>query len=678
MANGNAPPSEAGSVLQDRPQIKGNIALNLPSKSIKVQGSPYLVTLAKQALQEALSDVRKGIEGSPNPIFKASQHYWHQFERSTMTPQTGPSSVKTFPVDVDQDDLYIQIWKTYVLPRLPNILSYLPSTNYSACLVRLGREEDQSSLCIRIRCSGTYPRKNTQNTITKEIDEICNSHHAPIRTKFIKGTLRLIAGGYNDTLYEGNEEEEEDAGDAPLEHHRRYWKDCGMGASLGLRCCSVVSGTLGGHILIDQIPHILTTAHFVENALVHGSLISDGDPRRFDITSPSLLDAQNLRDDLEETLADWERGKEEELKKEGTYEITLDNARQRYSSSPLQEYAEKWFKELNYMEDKFIIGKVTHRCFKTIEVGHKVHRSMDWAIASINNDRKGKNRHRHRDPPPYDEKHFADEGLHSYGTGEECTKIAPPSPGAKVHYVGAGTGHQPGKINPADTFLCQDGQETLEFSMILDGSSHKDHAGDSGAWVIQSEGNQLVGMLWGEEAELLHLTSIKEIFDHIKAELRSVNDLCLPKGGHPYVSDSRRISRTDTKPRKPRRVQIISPSLPWRGDPLPSFNRPVSGPASPARPILVEQANAAQDRAIEGGSTSSIPSLVSMDTSGTDEQNDSPCTPPSLLTPLLRASLRALNPVMLEEHPKRQEQASKHSIEFLLEQVDLDSEVSNY
>ena len=661
--------------LSAETQPKGKIVFILSARSIRLQGSPILVSHARKTLEDALRRLKRGIEGYAVQIHSLSRNYGHQFGRKFMNNQTTLGSKKLFPVSPPQDKMYIQTWRKHILPQLPDILTPL-GDDYSASLVRYGVEETQTNVYIRIRSSNIY--KNTQNSISKEVHKLWTSHSAePIAMLFIKGVLSLIAGISDQCV-----QDEENQAEGNLPHHQRYQKYASMSSSLGLRCNGTVSGTLGGYVLVDNKMHILTTDHFIEDALREAGESSGGDNTKHQITSPSLFDIETLREDFRASIVSCGIGIAEELEKTHQNEFTPAQAEQADVDSSWWDLVRRWQNDLNQPEEHFVIGKVTDRRarpFIRIDCGGVIaDRTMDWALCSVVPGRTGQNRHRHKEQPPYTPLVLEDEGRNPFGTGELCLETVQPGERTAIHYVGAGTGFQSGFVNPAETLVNKRGRKTNEFSITLTSSPQIAHNGDSGAWIIQTEGNKAVGMLWGEEVDLLHFTPLKDIFDNIREQLRV--EVCLP--GRPYHPPSeayrKGISRTGQRQSKPRIFQPPARVPPWKGPlkknldplveapnpnrsltqkgPIPSISEASTGNSNSAwrlsredpipeclmpsaktpNPGLLRPGRATggkQNSAGGDGGSSRLPSLMS-DMSISDSTSENPANPPLIGFPV--------------------------------------------
>ena len=221
-------------------QGRRNIVFTLSTGCIRLQGPSGIVSSARRIMEAALARTKRGSEES----FPAKKHTGYQFE-NPRSPQRTPQRNKLFPLRVGEDSTWINFWRTFLLPKLPKMLTSLLGPDYSAALVRQGLSDTRSSVVIRIQSPKNHPKtcQQIKNQIVRISVEA--SMDLKIKTKFSEGELSLIAGALQQD--ESDIDEDEDEGEAySIPHHRRWWKYVGMGASLGLRCSSQVSGTLGG------------------------------------------------------------------------------------------------------------------------------------------------------------------------------------------------------------------------------------------------------------------------------------------------------------------------------------------------------------------------------------------------------------------------------------------------
>ena len=424
--------------------------------------------------------------------------------------------------------------------------------------------------------------------------------------------------------------------------------------------------------MVDGDIYFLTTDHFLEKALRQTTLTNPLSRSTCELTSPSLYDVHDLRLSLDASI----KGVEIEIREalEPHADLTPHDIRE---FEGFEKDLLDWHKrllgfrqELYKPDEKFVLGEVKYRCGRPeTEVWHnfkKVPRKMDWALCSINPDRRGENRHRHQDWAAFNDNFYDEEGRSPLGVGELCTQTAQPTEGSSVHYVGAGTGYQKAFINPPETLTSREYSVTCEWSLILPDRQSGIHNGDSGAWIIKDGSNKLVGMLWGEQDNLLHFTPINEIFQHIK-DVLSTEDVTLPPtlpGNPPGIQH---ICRDE-----PKAVQARRYSTPFKrpqrrlltgavtGEPglldFPSSTRP---PKTATPEPFLSQGNEI---------SSPVPSLVGQDSSSSSESTteaSSPPPPEPLMLPLdgkgseSRALLKQVD--------------DKHRLEYILDSMTLDS-----
>ena len=425
---------------------------------------------------------------------------------------------------------------------------------------------------------------------------------------------------------------------------------------------------------MDGDTYFLTTDHFLEKALSQTTSSNAADRSRREITSPSLYDVHDVRSSLDASIkgADIEIADVLELYDE----LTPSEVREFDGyKKELVDWAKRlriFRQELSKPDESFVLGEVKKRCGQTeTEVWHngsKVLRKMDWALCSVKNERKGENRHRHQDWTP-SENFFEEEGHSPRGAGEVCTQTSQPREGARVHYVGAGTGYQEASINPPETLASRGYKVTHEWSLVLTDRCFKTHNGDSGAWIIEDDSNKLIGMLWGEQDDLLHFTPINEIFQHIKDEL-SMDEVKLPptmpgnSGNLQHICRDEVVQprRYSTPFKRPQR-RLLTGAL--AGEPGHDFGPGVLPPkAAEPKPNCVGRLGMPYGNE----SSSPVPSLVGLDSSISDSTDgpESPPPPRPLMLPLHSKdpeSGKPLDPV--------ESSTNKHHLEFILNSMTL-------
>jgi hypothetical protein len=154
---------------------------------------------------------------------------------------------------------------------------------------------------------------------------------------------------------------------------------------------------------------------------------------------------------------------------------------------------------------------------------------MDWALHQTTV--KGVNRHRFQS---------SRDALNAFNSeikvveGDICDDVCDPTSGHDndVHYVGLTSGHRKCTVNDA-TALFRFNEREFQSWFLLDselgGKVEKcDVEGDSGAWIIRSSDNKVMGQVIGMQNGKIVFTPINDIIDHIKEEFNTEN-VGLPK-----------------------------------------------------------------------------------------------------------------------------------------------------
>jgi hypothetical protein len=303
-----------------------------------------------------------------------------------------------------------------------------------------------------------------------------------------------------------------------------------------MRCTKLVSATLGGYLLVDSGLVMLTVNHFIEHSEERndnsGAAIND--PQA--LTSPSLYDVDEMKGKLETTLRGDDtvimQGFESFGETFGNTDIDLGVWNDNLNTHPALIPVNRAFVnirmsllELRRREEEFVFGRVAYRCTADkvrnstgpMQVsGEKPKHRMDWCTFSVDDTRRGENRHRFA--PGINPEDIDYTPQNNRLPGELCDDTSDPRPGAEVYYVGQKGGLQTGYINHVLELHSERGVDTQEWAIICHQQKPTSVTcgGDSGAWVITRFGNRLVGLLWGWNDGKLLFTPIKDIFADIK------------------------------------------------------------------------------------------------------------------------------------------------------------------
>ena len=588
---------------------------------------------------------------------------------------TNSETTRVFPIHPKESRRLVRLWLIFILPALPHILNERLGGNYAASLVRRGQSEFEAEPCIQIE-SPCLPALGGKRIIQKSLDEICIEHgHASISLRFTEGTVRKLNG-------EGAVDDDDDDGKSAddqlaLNYGRPYSKP-GMGASVGLLCSNSISATLGGYVLIGGKKYLLTSEHFVAKSRKLG--IGDCD---FDddstLTSPSIYDLKKIEANLKQNQRDLE-GEINDLMRQtyGNQEIAeeafndltpalRDRTKRRddvrilldqVTKPPLQ-YAVGTVRKLRLDETR---TEVISRSLAD-DVGLQndqlmVKHHMDWALFNTNAQMAeiGENRHKYRSNQDAIVDSYIEERDHVNQPGDICQETCGVESGVSVHYVGQRSKHRSGKVNVPS--LVREGfSEKLDCGFLgPDGYTIpcSDVAGDSGAWVIRTDNNKLMGQVHSYGLDTVLFTPIDVVFAALREACGS--DVTLPPGPFdaglfssvpPFLP---LCSEPGTPPVRPYR---------FLKTPLVALNAP--------RQILATGTGSPEMRTPE----SSIEVNNASDSQTTDGQlsSDSSCDSPSPL-PSLTESPPSL--ATTPEDPKSPLSLSSDDADSLIGQIDIE------
>ena len=444
------------------------------------------------------------------------------------------SSKKIFPLrEADpHDDALLELWLK-LLPRLPVVLIETIGKEYTASFVRQGSCEQASHAVISIVCP-MIPGVLVQQDIFCRLNEICNRalSQKSIKLQFSKGSLTTLAG-HPSAL--GESDDTPQVSDDPnFPHFRRYWKFPGIGASIGMLRTRQTSGTLGCYVVVDGKLYLLTAKHLIEKSRHYHDNADDA----WRITSPALLDV----DEMGHYYRTYSR----------LVGAEIDAARRAQRPDYMRELerrrdiVENLLEELineKSKENDFVLGSIAFQSNSDNKVStastailypgleNEVRHYIDWALCTVDPSRQGANRHRYLfdlDNRPVD---LFGDSIDTRGLGKRVQNTCRVKPSAEVHYVGQRTGRQDMVINRAPISVCRkvgdEAIETQEWALIASGQNSRlaeTYNGDSGAAIIATTDNTLVGMLWGKtEDGLLVFTPINDIFADIKGRFQAVD-----------------------------------------------------------------------------------------------------------------------------------------------------------
>lgn len=283
-------------------------------KSLRLTGISQRVSQAKLLLLEGIESLASDSEA------RAKQELWsqHVAPDPTALPSGGRTdmvddakaneakvddaelpildgtNLRAFVLQEDGDEDLIKAWHNVVLPALDGLLSSISDPSIVVALQREGLDEASSQAIICISSSITIPEFEKGRLETGLLSLLPETLRNSCRVKFTRGLIRR-SGSASQAVTNIKYD--------PLicaPRNRQWSRKPAMGASIGCGGSQDDTATLGGYLLIDGVPHILTVHHLFEEET--GRAHDDGRLRKgqYQITQPS---AQELRDIRAEILS---------------------------------------------------------------------------------------------------------------------------------------------------------------------------------------------------------------------------------------------------------------------------------------------------------------------------------------------------------------------------------------
>lgn len=475
-------------------------------------------------------------------------------ENNTSSPRS------RFVIREKEDKELLKLWMNILLPSLPTILDDFLGPKYTANLLRHGTVR-YSQPTIEVRCA-FVPGKEAQEYIEERVGSIFDaSGHGRIPLRFFRSSSKLLA---NTSSKEENRREHD-------KNHAKFsftrpWNTPGMGASIGLLCSSRVSATLGGYVLVDGEKFMLTTDHFITKSLEIDNDASEH-PR---VTSPSSSDLIHMQACLAHNYKEGRANLKMFLRnKFGDGDISLIDMGMPDSQYQIavnsNALTANILDAVEAPKEDFVIGRVHRRCVenrKAIIPGRPdpVLYKMDWCLSEVN-DHAGENRHRYQSNDDAIADNYSPENTEAPPSGLLCEEACAPKANAKVHYVGQQSCHRSGEVNAA-LLLDSDVDGKVHAWTILCStpiSSSEQVEGDSGAWIIQSNTDKVMGQVYGFNGGDITFTPIHDIFADIKDALEA-EEVNLPRSQNhqnppAHTTTSQTTYTCKVEPDKPRQCQ---------------------------------------------------------------------------------------------------------------------------
>jgi hypothetical protein len=690
-------------------------------KTISVSGSNVENQYIKRELEEGLQKVRRfESEAEPkvnHPFTPSKQSTRRAFKPSTDTVSSATNRI--LPVSAKEDSNVLTTWIKYILPHLSKILTPLVGDNYSAILVRQETPTGPSSPAIHIQSSCGQSR-GVRDEIRGRVEAICTHHgRSNIPLQFANpGRIIHLALPSAEAIVQDSEPNEPDL----FPHHKRYWRNIGMSASGGLLGCREMTITVGGYIIVDNQTRLLTVDHFIDPSPQQSNINSETK-----LTSPSLMDKDELREDIEQNLRDirfaiqrYERLSYHELQTNEQIKA-LREEHHRF---------EGYERNHGRPDTGFVIGSLDRRSGRKLKDAVyndlpleqpkdrlvRMRHRMDWSTFKVDPSRLGQNRHRYRFCHTRRAVEFRSEETFPMGAGDLCQQWCEieSNLSVPVHYVGQSSGRVNGEISASPILVVCDGIESWEWGVVAESyrQYEDDYRGDSGAWILRDLDCAVVGMLWGYVQGHLVLTPIKNVFEHIK-EISERQEVCLPPPPPRHTmpglyNDGTLMSTEATLISRPK---LVGPRIPRSFmrrvtlSPLPTAQEidaqrkasiSISAPVRPDETVIQRPHPPSLEESIEHGlSRSSTPDLSSSPTSSLKSALRSPSTPllhakaggffeePEImirknsdagLTPPLGGELKLCQPIPCPLKGKSEDRVkeNKLSLGYILERLSLE------
>lgn len=490
---------------------------NISSRLIKLRGAAHLVSNLKAILE--------GIVGSGRAFtstVRESERRVRQWEDVEDLSNDGimPKGSQTFPLRVEEDSVLLSIWCEKAIPMLPHLLKDAVGNNYSASLMRAGDSEHTLQAVIQIRVP-RLPSVRVQLELRGRVLSLFPTELASrkINVEFFQGYLHLLAGGEQQEPLNTTED------DYPW--FRKYWRNPGMGASIGLECSRKISATLGCYIDVDNVTHALTVRHLIEQSRAYTTNNSSDTSMA---VSPALSEVDDMTQNFELTKRDLEK-QISILRQNSDGEDDAEASTLRSPSGEIQdimdmiEQLQDELVSLAPSQEKFRLGIIRYQSDMDEDASSRDDGSigdyLDWTLVEVFPLPAGENRHRFHYDEERREADFISGDVNWFDAGLAFQTIGSFKPEDLVYFVGQTSGFQFGRVNPAPTIISINGMQYRLWQIVPileQQNNRRGWAGDSGAVVIRCRDRTIVGLLWAREKHrpLLYITPMQAIIDDIK------------------------------------------------------------------------------------------------------------------------------------------------------------------
>jgi len=411
------------------------------------------------------------------------------------------SNESLFALDQVDDEKLLQLWHETILQKLK-------SDDYeglnSVHLFRYGLTEEDSIPTIL----ASVDDSSREGALREKISELFEEpQRSALRISFEQSSIRRTFGDHLPPICNAR--------------NTLFQSSPAHGASIGIRHRLDSTATLGGYVMVDDRPAILTVDHLIPNdldldqetAITHLSEQEAIETTPWKMTQNCLLSMQKCGcQPCLKITAEHHRGSNFYESVDLPSQMCAAMGQFRKSKTDLL---------IDFPVHTFgaMICRSETRSRPSLEHDGKYEAEMDWALFEIDQ------------WPTSLDSHIAE-----VSKGLEFSKVVP---GALVKSTGRTSGHQTGWINKARSYAKHGNRVTEEWSVFKNPeSSMKDWIeggigvdGDSGAWLIDRETGAVYGMVWGRDRPTTRpiclFSPIRDIVEDIRSMTGALN-ICLP------------------------------------------------------------------------------------------------------------------------------------------------------
>jgi hypothetical protein len=381
-----------------------------------------------------------------------------------------------YPIDASKDADIIATWKSFMNRSMDRVVPPCNDTSISVSLMRRGKTTGDSVPVIRIQTSNIRSEQQKEE-IRRSIREHMNKFPL-LEVIFVVGSVKRTAR----------------RSDLDAKHctprNTGFSSKPPMGVSIGVGGSTRDTATLGGYIYIDNTPYVLTVHHlFTDDE--SGTTYPPGTT----VTQPSWQEVKEFSEL-------WER-----------IRLSQDTFH--------EECVKKIFESMKSCLPAFSFGCLSHSSGYRGRISRNgtSHVEMDWAICKVDESRRGYNI--------------------TPCSAHWCRGVTTVVPNREIMAVGRTSGQQEGIVDGCPRFLSlrnEDGtyRHSEEWAIFSNSVSAESNwvtsgigvSGDSGAWVLEKETSNVIGLIWGRDYEegekendgeiFTYFTPILDIFDDIR------------------------------------------------------------------------------------------------------------------------------------------------------------------